>query len=127
MNNITENPEWESLLKLADPSKRQENWSELGRQLYKIERASKKKGTFQGICEALGLAGRTGYYMAKIMRKLDQLDVEPPEGLGWTTLKDVVELLNADNYEDVFEKCQTLSKKELAEYMFSQIQDQVEP
>ena len=125
MNDIKQNDDWEELLKLADPQKRSENWQELGRRLYKIEKASRKKGTFQGICEALGLAGRTGYYLAKIMRKLDQLDVEPPEDLGWTKLKDVCELISLENYEEVFEKCLTSTKKELAEYMFSQIQDQL--
>jgi hypothetical protein len=100
-------------------------WFELGQELYKLQDASRGTGAFTTICESLGLAGRTGYHIARVAKKLDQLMLEPPAGLGWRKLADAIDVMDFSNYLEIFDKCEKMSREELASYLLSTIKERI--
>jgi hypothetical protein len=122
IENITEDLEWQRLKTLAADKTR---WFELGQELYKIEKAARRSGSFAAIAEALGYQGRTAYHLARVAKTLDRFELTPPPSIGWRKLADVIGLLDADNYEEIFTICSESTREELAVFMLQRLREKL--
>ena len=92
-----------------------EGWYVLGARIAALHLKCKNAPEFEEHCQTIGISPRTGYYIIQVYQVLRRLRIQPPAGISWRKLAEIIPVLQWKNHEKLFRLCREHPQREIIE------------